>query len=93
MSSTIDNDVKITINLSELVNIRSVVLELDSDDFSLDDIEEDSDLAKLHRVSSYNWPYDYLSIVELVKLEAEVLYAFNIFEFSLIILLIKARSL
>jgi hypothetical protein len=40
MSSTIDNDVKITINLSELVNIRSVVLELDSDDFSLDDIEE-----------------------------------------------------
>ena len=36
---TIDNDVKITINLSELVNIRSVVLELDHDDIDLDDIE------------------------------------------------------
>ena len=37
---TIDNDVKITINLSELVNIRSVVLELDHDDIDLDDIEK-----------------------------------------------------
>ena len=34
------NDVKITINLSELVNIRSVVLELDHDDIDLDDIEK-----------------------------------------------------
>ena len=40
MSMTIDNEVKITINLSELVNIRSVVLELDDDEFDLDDIEE-----------------------------------------------------
>jgi len=39
MSSTIDNDVKITINLSELVNIRSVVLDLETDEFGLDDIE------------------------------------------------------
>ena len=37
---TIDNDVKITINLSELVNIRSVVLELDDDDIDSDDIEK-----------------------------------------------------
>ena len=37
---TIDTDVKITINLSELVNIRSVVLELDHDDIDLDDIEK-----------------------------------------------------
>ena len=37
---TIDNDVKITINLSELVNIRSVVLDLDPDKFSLDDIDQ-----------------------------------------------------
>ena len=37
---TIDNDVKITINLSELVNIRSVVLELDHDDIDLDDFEK-----------------------------------------------------
>ena len=37
---TIDNDVKITINLSGLVNIRSVVLELDHDDIDLDDIEK-----------------------------------------------------
>tara|TARA_R100000008_G_scaffold83268_2_gene68485 strand:- start:846 stop:1184 length:339 start_codon:yes stop_codon:yes gene_type:complete len=40
MSMTIDNEVKITINLSELVNIRSVFLELDHDEFDLDDIEE-----------------------------------------------------
>ena len=38
--ATIDNEVKITINLSELVNIRSVVLDLDHDEFSLEDIEQ-----------------------------------------------------
>ncbi len=38
--ATIDNEVKITINLSELVNIRSVVLDLDNDEFSLEDIEQ-----------------------------------------------------
>ena len=36
---TIDNDVKITINLSELVNIRSVVLKLDQEDIDTCDIE------------------------------------------------------
>ena len=36
---TIDTDVKITINLSELVNIRSVVLKLDQEDIDTCDIE------------------------------------------------------
>ena len=36
---TIDTDVKITINLSELVNIRSVVLNLDQEDIDTCDIE------------------------------------------------------
>ena len=36
---TIDTDVKITINLSELVNIRSVVLDLDHEDLDTCDIE------------------------------------------------------
>ena len=35
----IDTDVKITINLSELVNIRSVVLNLDQEDIDICDIE------------------------------------------------------
>ena len=38
------------------------------------ELDPDSDTARLRNVSSFNWPYDYLSIVELVKLEAEVLY-------------------
>ena len=36
---TIDNDVKITINLSDLVNIRCDVLDLDEDDLDLYDRE------------------------------------------------------
>ena len=36
---TIDTDVKITINLSEWVNIRSVVLKLDQEDIDTCDIE------------------------------------------------------
>ena len=35
----IDNDVKITINLSELVSIRASVLDLDSDDLDTCDLE------------------------------------------------------
>jgi hypothetical protein len=33
-------------------------------------MKDDDDRAPM----TYNWPYDYLSIIELVKLEAEVLY-------------------
>ena len=39
MCSTIDNDVRITINLTDLVNIRCDVLDLDSDDLDSSDRE------------------------------------------------------
>ena len=39
MCSTIDNDVRITINLTDLVNIRCDVLALDSDDLDSSDRE------------------------------------------------------
>ena len=37
---TISNDNLVTINLNDLVNIRSVVLELEHDEFDLDDVDE-----------------------------------------------------
>ena len=39
MCSTIDNDVRITINLTDLVNIRCDVLDIDSDDLDSSDRE------------------------------------------------------
>ena len=55
MCSTIDNDVRITINLTDLVNIRSDVLDLDSDD--LDDYDRERIVNQLRTTLTWDTLY------------------------------------
>ena len=52
MCSTIDNDVRITINLTDLVNIRCDVLDLDSDD--LDDYDRERIVNQLRTTLTWD---------------------------------------
>ena len=52
---TIDNDVKITINLTDLVNIRCDVLDLDSDD--LDDYDRERIVNQLRTTLTWDTLY------------------------------------
>ena len=55
MCSTIDNDVRITINLTDLVNIRCDVLDLDSDD--LDDYDRERIVNQLRTTLTWDTLY------------------------------------
>ena len=55
MCSTIDNDVRITINLTDLVNIRCDVLDLDSDD--LDDYDRERIVNQLRTTQTWDTLY------------------------------------
>ena len=55
MCSTIDNDVRITINLTDLVNIRCDVLDLDSDD--LDDYDRERIVNQIRTTLTWDTLY------------------------------------